>query len=131
MAASVAMTSVAPQRHQRVTGQREQLQPHVDDQEVVAADHDEDAQQAEQGEREQLAATQHVALARIRLAVDQRDHHRQRGKTLEPVAHLVADDQFAETILVQAAECVFGLMPATTASVASVRTVGQVVALHS
>ena len=94
---------VAAQRHQRVAGQREQFQAQVDHQEVAARDHHEHAQQREQRQREQLAAAQHVAVGRVRAAVDQADHHRDGGEALEPVAHGVADDHAAEAVDVSAA----------------------------
>ena len=56
---------VAAQGHQGVAGQRQQLQAQVNDQEVVAGDHDEHAQQGKHRQREHFAAAQHVAVCSV------------------------------------------------------------------
>jgi len=77
---------VAAQGHKRIQRQRHQLQAQVDGQEVVADDHDRDAQQREHAQREQFTL-QHLAGGRIRLRVNQRAHHGQRGTQRQQVTH--------------------------------------------
>ena len=89
---------VTAQSHQCVAGQSQQLKAQVDHQEVVAGDHDEHAQQGKHAQREHLTAAQHATVTRIRAAVHQRHHHGNGRKTLEPVAHGVADHHVAKTV---------------------------------
>ncbi len=89
---------VAAQCHQRIAGEREQLQAQVDHEEVVARHHDEHAQQHEHREREQLAAAQHASVRGVGPAIDQRHHHGDGREALEPVAHGVADHHVAEAV---------------------------------
>ena len=87
---------IAAQGHQGVAGQGQQFQAKVDDQEVLARDHHEHAQEREQAQREQIAAAQHVTLSRIGPAIDKSDDHGHRGKALEPIAHGIADHHATE-----------------------------------
>ena len=82
---------VTAQRHQRIQRQRHQLQAQVDHQEVVARDHDRDAQQRKQAQGEQLAL-EHFTRAGIQLRVRQRGHHGQRGAQGQQVPHGVGHD---------------------------------------
>ena len=89
---------VTAQGHQRVARQRQQLQAHIEHQEVVPGDHHKHAKQGKQAEREVFATAQHAAIKGVRPAIDQRDHQRDAGKTLEPIAHGVADHHVAKTV---------------------------------
>ena len=89
---------VTTQGHQGVTGQGQQFQPEVQHQKVVARNHDEHAQQGEQAQGEQFAATQHVSVCRIRATVDQGGHHGDGRKAFEPVAHGVGHHHVAKAV---------------------------------
>ena len=93
---------VTAQRHHGVARQRQQLQPHVNNQKIVARDHDEHAQQRKHGQGEHFTATQHIARAGVGAAVDQGHHHRQRSKALEPGGHGVSHHHIAKAVQSQA-----------------------------
>ena len=61
---------ITAQRYERVAGQGEQLQAHVNDEEVITRNHDEHAKQGKHGQGKQLAATQHVTCSGIGAAID-------------------------------------------------------------
>ena len=90
---------VTAQCHQGIARQRQQFQSEVDHQEVVRGDHDEHAEQREDGQREQLSpALQHAAVGRVGATIDQRDHHGHCSETLQPVAHGIGDHHVAPAI---------------------------------
>ena len=101
---------VTTQRHHGIGRQCQQFQTQVDQQEMVGRGQHEDAQQAEQHQRVELATTQeHAALLGVRTGIDQRHESGQGGKTLQPAAHGVAHHRIAEGVDGIAVECVQGL----------------------
>src|SRR6266566_998717 len=89
---------VALQRDQRIQGERLQLQPEVDHQQVVGRNHRQHAQQREQREREQFSAP-HRPGARVALRIHQRKARRQQGEQLQHLGHRVGHEHAAERVL--------------------------------
>ena len=89
---------VAAQSHEGVTGQGQQLQSHVDHQEVVPGNHHEHTEKGKHAQCEELTAAQHIPLSRIRATINQCHHDCHSGKTLEPIAHGVTDHHVAERV---------------------------------
>ena len=93
---------------QCITRQCQHFQAEVNDQEVVAGDHHVDAQQGKQRQNEQLATTHHVSGRCVGATIDQRGHHGQCGKTLEPVAHGVSHHHAAKAADCLTRACIHG-----------------------
>ena len=90
---------VTPQGHQGKTGQTRHFQAEINQQEMVARNHDVHPQQAEQRQREQLAAAlQHVALRRIRARVHQCEQQGQGSHALEPTAQRIGQHHIAKAV---------------------------------
>ena len=88
---------IAAHGHQRVARQGQQFQAQVQHQEMVARDHHAHAQQGKQAQAEQLATAQHLAVFGVGTCIHQGDHGGHGRKSLEPVAHGVADKQATKT----------------------------------
>ena len=87
------------QSHQRETCQAHQFESQINHQEMVARNHDVNAQQAEQPQGEQLPSTlQHVPLRRVLPCVNQCEHQGQRGQGFEPTAERISQHHAAKTV---------------------------------